>query len=466
MASQESGLGLFDDKASAVGNFPSALRGYDRSAVDDYVRSLEGAVVSSRRRSAALEQQVNALEKHVVDVEQKAKAAEVDFSNLGERAREILRLAEEQARDVTNQANVDADRLREVARREADHVRQEAQQAAQDIKASGIAEIEQLRVRGQEDIRGQVNKTQAESEAIIAAARRQAESLQRAADHEAQTLRQNAYLDTENLRRSVEREVAGVRREIAEERELAVNHLRSVQEEAGAKTAALLADASEYSRQSAERLEVDIAEGARIRAEALAGAEQVKTAAATEVEERLVAARKQAAAIGERTHQEFNWRKQQLRREMDLLAQRRQAVLNQLASLSALAEQTTTSFPDLDDLEGFDSEQGDQTITMPPGMAPALPPERAPQPAGEDGPAGAKGNSESATKTRELPTVGDGGTGPGRHDAPSTDEAQDDGADDSETALEIDGDATIMVPASQLPAGTAHLRGGSGSQSS
>jgi DivIVA domain-containing protein len=45
-ASDNTGLGLFDDTASAVGNFPTALRGYDRTAVDDYVRTLEESVVS------------------------------------------------------------------------------------------------------------------------------------------------------------------------------------------------------------------------------------------------------------------------------------------------------------------------------------------------------------------------------------------------------------------------------------
>ena len=47
-ASDNTGLGLFDDTASAVGNFPTALRGYDRTAVDDYVRTLEEKALASR----------------------------------------------------------------------------------------------------------------------------------------------------------------------------------------------------------------------------------------------------------------------------------------------------------------------------------------------------------------------------------------------------------------------------------
>ena len=61
-ASDNTGLGLFDDTASAVGNFPTALRGYDRTAVDDYVRTLEDSVVKSRRHATQLEQQVTMLQ--------------------------------------------------------------------------------------------------------------------------------------------------------------------------------------------------------------------------------------------------------------------------------------------------------------------------------------------------------------------------------------------------------------------
>jgi hypothetical protein len=176
---------------------------------------------------------------------------------------------------------------------------------------------------------------------------------------------------------------------------------------------------------------------------------------------------------------------------MDLLGQRKQAVLSQLASLSAIAEQTASSFPDLDDLDDFDAEHGDRTITMPP-QPPALPPETRsqdqplpdsdtgrdqgdPQQGGSTAPdrpdqreQGVEEGSEAAIKTRELAPVAEssseqseqsqqaGDTAGPAQSQTATDESDDAG-------LEIDGDATIMVPASQLPAGTAHLRNGAGS---
>ncbi|MET1007538.1 MAG: hypothetical protein ABWX96_18450 [Propionibacteriaceae bacterium] len=510
-ASNENGLGLFDDAASAAGNFPSALRGYDRSAVDEYVRSLEGAVVQTRRQASDLDAQLNQVRVELDEANKKLESPDVDYTNLGGRASDILRLAEEQAREVLDRASEDAEKLKETARREADQARDEAVKAGGDIKSSGIAEIEQLRTRGQDDVRQQVDKAKAEAEAIVAAARRQAEALQREADHEAQTLRQNAYLDTETLRRTVEREVAEIRQDIAGEREAAIGHLKGVHEESVTKTSALLTEATEYHRQAAERLEADIAEAARIRTEALAEAEQVKLKASQEAEDRIVAARKQAAAITDRTQQEFAWRKQQLRRETDLLSQRKQAVLNQLASLSALAEQTAHAFPDMEDLDDFDGEQGDRTVMMPASAAPSLPQpssaaaqpvsdqtvsdETVSQEPASDEPAleepPLEDDSTILVAEAETPTVGS--ASPSADDGSDDDEtseidASDETSDESgtetrlleavtddditaeadrkardngtEDTMEIDGDATVMVPASQLPAGTSHLHNG------
>jgi len=169
-------------------------------------------------------------------------------------------------------------------------------------------------------------------------------------------------------------------------------------------------------------LEADLAEAARIRAEALAEAEQTKSGAAQEAEARIATAKKQAAAINERTQQEFAWRKQQLRRETELLHQRKQAVLSQLASLSALAEQTASAFPDLDDpkdLEG--GEAGDRTV-MRPDMLP---------------PAGPNKENSAVGKAGSVPNGGKTGADEGP---------------------EIDGDATVLVAPSDLSSGAAKTK--------
>jgi hypothetical protein len=430
-AADDNGLGLFDDTASAVGNFPTSLRGYDRTAVDDYVRTLEASVVQSRRHAAALEQQVTALQDQLRDA---GRGGEVDYAGVGGRANDILRLAQEQARDMVEKATVEAAKLKESARREADSVRQHAAREGDTMKTGGMAELDHLRAKLHEDIQGQVEKAKAEAEALIAAARRQADSVRREAEHEAQTIRQNAHLDTEKLRRSVEKELADGRQQIAVEREAATGQLRGIHDDANQKTAAMLAEATKHHEESARRLEADMAEAARVRSEALAEAEQLKQAALKESEERLSTAKRQAAAINERTQQEFAWRKQQLRRETELLHERKKAVLNQLASLSALAQETAHSFPDLEDPSDLENES-DHTVLRPENLSPSLPADQ-----GQGGKAGtpngaAKGEAKAAGKA-------EGKAG--------------------EENVDVDGEATLLAAASDKPAGTQHLQKNAG----
>ncbi|HET9649442.1 MAG TPA: DivIVA domain-containing protein [Microlunatus sp.] len=354
------GLGLFDDAASAAGNFPTALRGYDRNAVDDYVRQLEADAVQRRRQSTGLEQQVRALQDEVARLRDQALPEDA-VAKVGGRTGEILSLAEEKAQEIIDSAVAQAEQLKETAQREVEQLRANAQRDAGELKNSGIAEIERLRRQLEEDTRNANERTAAESAAIIASARRQADALREAADHEAQTVRQSAYIETENLRRHTEAEAARVRAEIAGEQEAALATLQQLHDDHKAKIEAMLANAEQHNADSSARLEADIAEAARIRTDALAEAQQVKLAAIKESEERITAAKQEAAAISERTQQEFTWRKQQLKRETERLSRRKQAVLTQLASLSAMAEETAGSFPELDDLDSPEAGRGDSS---------------------------------------------------------------------------------------------------------
>jgi hypothetical protein len=92
-------------------------------------------------------------------------------------------------------------------------------------------------------------------------------------------------------------------------------------------------------------------------------------------------------------------------------------VLSQLASLSALAEQTASAFPDLDDPRDLEGEAGDRTVMRPDMLPPAGP--------NEDNPA--------ASNTGRGKNGGKGG-----RPAQEADE------------LEIDGDATVLVSPSDF----------------
>jgi cell division septum initiation protein DivIVA len=351
---ESTGLNLFDDTASAVGNFPTALRGYDRTAVDDYVRSLEVRVVQANRAARDLTEQVDQLQSRVTNAT--AGGGEVDFAKLGGRAKDILALAEEQARDVVKKANVDAQRLKEEARREADATREAAEKVGTGAVTDASEELERLRARGQENVQSQVERAKADAAAIVDAAHREADSIRREADHVAETTRQTAYLDGEEHRRAAESEAAQVRQAVAAERENALAQLRQQHTESVQATGALLAEATSHHQQAGERMTADIEAAAGIRAEAEAEAEAIIVRATQQAETREAAAQKRADAIAERTHREFAWRKDQLRQETELLTQRKKAVLGQLAALSDLANQSVAEFPDLQPLAEISDE--------------------------------------------------------------------------------------------------------------
>lgn len=365
---ESTGLNLFDEKASAVGNFPTALRGYDRSAVDDYVRSLENRVVQAGRDSVESERRISELQDQLTATRKELDerpTGEVDYSSLGARAGHILKMAEEQAQEMLDQANRDANKLREEGQRDADRLRQQAEADGEQIRKNGRAELEQLRQRASQEAQAEVERARSEASAVGAAAEREVEALRRQAQHEADSTRQSGYLEGEQHKTNAEAEAARVRQQIAEEREAATAELKKMHQESVSATGKLLSEATEHHRQAGERLAADIAAAAAARTDAQAEAEKIRLDAQEEAERVLTAAKRQADRVIQRTNQEFEWRKEQLRRETENLLQRKQAVLNQLQSLSALASQSAADVPEMqpladlsDNLEEFAEEPG------------------------------------------------------------------------------------------------------------
>ena len=101
-----------------------------------------------------------------------------------------------------------------------------------------------------------------------------------------------------------------------------------------------------------------------------------------------------------------------------------------MASLSALAQQTAQSFPEIDDLSEFQGEEGDRTILRPAGVGPALP--------------------ESDDQREQT-------NGHASEQKPETAEVDDDRPTER-FDVDVDGDATIVIPSGSIPSGTAHLK--------
>ena len=92
---EETGLNLFEDKASAVGGFPHAMLGYDKQAVDSYIQDLEQRL---------LEMKVQLREQRRETSFVRAQVGTTDFAKLGAHARGLLEAAEAQAAELVRLA--------------------------------------------------------------------------------------------------------------------------------------------------------------------------------------------------------------------------------------------------------------------------------------------------------------------------------------------------------------------------
>ncbi len=82
---EETGLNLFDDRASAAGSFPHAMLGYDRPTVDNYVRDIEQQVATLRQLSRHLRAELASSQR---------EHGTSDYTRLGSHATSMLRAAE------------------------------------------------------------------------------------------------------------------------------------------------------------------------------------------------------------------------------------------------------------------------------------------------------------------------------------------------------------------------------------
>ena len=111
------GLDLFDDNASAVRGFPNAMLGYDKKAVDDYIRDVERQLTLARHQLREVQRELTASNLRVDDT---------DFSKLGAHTANLLKVAEAQASDLIERARSRSAALVEQAKAEADRTRDEA----------------------------------------------------------------------------------------------------------------------------------------------------------------------------------------------------------------------------------------------------------------------------------------------------------------------------------------------------
>ena len=344
-------------------DFPINRRGYDRDAVDGFVRSLQSRLNDLDAQVQRLITENGQL-RH--DLTRAQESAHPDFNNLGGRAQEILRVAEEQAGDLTAQAQREADRLLEQTDTETRQQRERAENELAGIRDRQLGELDNLRRQADADAQAVYEHARFESEQLLASARVEAEALLIENERLSAARLESAQIEVRQLLGAAERDAAALREQTAVERDQALTDLRQVSDEAQARIEALLGESSRLQTQAATHLAEQTDVAARLRNDALHEAERVKRAAIAEADAIVGRAQAQADTIDERARQEFAWRRRQMRREQDLLDRRKQAMLSQLTSLSALAAETAQSLPEVPSLElsDVDETRGNQPVVV------------------------------------------------------------------------------------------------------
>ena len=335
-------------------DFPINRRGYDRDAVDGFVRSIQSRLNDLEGQTQRLIAENGQLRHDLTGAQD---AAHPDFNNLGGRAQEILRVAEEQAGDLTAQAQREADRLLEQTDTETRQQRERAENELAGIRDRQLSELDALRRQADADAQSVYEHARFESEQLLASARVEAEALLVENERLSAARLETARLEARQVLGAAERDAAVLREQTAVERDQALTDLRAVQDEAQASIEALLSESSQLQTQAATHLAEQTDVAARLRTDALYEAERVKRAAIEEADAIVARAQAQADTIDERARQEFAWRRRQMRREQDLLDRRKQAMLSQLTSLSALAAETAQSLPEVPQLELSDVDE-------------------------------------------------------------------------------------------------------------
>jgi DivIVA domain-containing protein len=156
-------------------SFPFAVRGYDRQAVDTYVKRVNRAIAELKVSASPPAAVRNALEQAQAKVDALMRAAE-------EAANEITTSAEKEAAEGTGRAKAEAAELLVHTSAEADRVRGEAagvlaaaQAEAKEIVASATAEAKETVARAQAEADERLQRLREE----LAAQREQAEARMR-----------------------------------------------------------------------------------------------------------------------------------------------------------------------------------------------------------------------------------------------------------------------------------------------
>jgi cell division septum initiation protein DivIVA len=188
--------------------FPVALRGYDRTAVERYVERMSRLITELEMSSspeAAVRHALDEVSEETRDILQRAhQTADEITARSRSKADDRLQQAETEAEELHESALRRAAETRDAAKQEAAQARDVATQETTELRETADREVAALREKVSREAQQLRTSTEREAEETLAAARRDAEEMRESAEMRARELARSADTVWRERRRLIE----------------------------------------------------------------------------------------------------------------------------------------------------------------------------------------------------------------------------------------------------------------------
>jgi cell division septum initiation protein DivIVA len=184
-------------------DFAIGLRGYERSAVDQYVERVNRLLAELEMSSSpesAVRHALDEVSEETRDILQRAhQTADEITARSRAKADDRLEQAEHDAEEIVKAAQQDASDVREAAQREARETRDAVQREAQELREGTTAEAQNLRETAHREVGDLRETTMREMTELRETCAQETQRLRATADREADEMRGNARREADEM---------------------------------------------------------------------------------------------------------------------------------------------------------------------------------------------------------------------------------------------------------------------------
>ncbi len=195
--------------SNSEGEFPGALRGYDRGAVDDAVRDLRKELLTLGSQNAQLANELRETVSKLAEVQaQLDEVGEPSYAGVGAKAALVLSTSEDMALRLVSEAQAERDRILAETHEQVQELHGEAKGYYDSLVAEAQRRADRTLAQAKSDYDELIAQARSEAARLVAEATREAGAIRGATATEVAKLRAAARREVETLKTKVERDLA------------------------------------------------------------------------------------------------------------------------------------------------------------------------------------------------------------------------------------------------------------------